>query len=66
MNSMADLSHTETTRAMNQGGVTHHDKHPSPPIWVLAARNNRKQKQTTFRISGHRVSKAEFEAFKNA
>ena len=66
MNSMADLSFTATTRAMNQSGVTHHDKHPAPPIWVLAARNNRKQKQTTFRINGQRVSKAEFEMFKNA
>ena len=64
--SMADLSHTETTRAMNQGGITHHDKNPAPPIWILAARNNWKKKKTTFRINGQRVSKSEFEAFKRA
>ena len=64
--SMADLSFTATVGAMRQSGLTHHDKNPVPPIWVLAARNNRKQKQTTFRINGARVSKAEFEMFKNA
>lgn len=63
---MSDLSHTETKRAMRSTGVTAHSKTSTPNIWELAARNNRKQKQVICRINGARVSKSEFEAFKNA
>lgn len=64
--SMADLSFTATVGAMRQSGLTHHDKNPVPPIWELAARNNAKQKKTTYRINGQRVSRSEFEAFNRA
>jgi hypothetical protein len=63
---MADLSFTQTTRAMNQDGVTAHDKNPAPPIWVVAARNNKKTKQVIYRVNGVRVSKQLFDAFKGA
>ena len=63
---MADLTFTQTVSAMRSTGVTAHSKTSTPNIWELAARNNRKQKQVTYRINGQRVSKSEFEAFKNA
>ena len=66
MNNMADLTFTQTVSAMRSTGVTAHSKTSTPNIWELAARNNRKQKQVIYRINGQRVSKSEFEAFKNA
>ena len=63
---MADLTFTQTVSAMRSTGVTAHSKTSTPNIWELAARNNRKQKQVIYRINGARVSKSEFEMFKNA
>ena len=63
---MADLTFTQTVSAMRSTGVTAHSKASTPNIWELAARNNRKQKQVIYRINGQRVSKSEFEMFKNA
>ena len=36
----------------------------SDPIWIIAERNNEKEKQVTYRINGERVSKADFVRFK--
>jgi hypothetical protein len=33
-------------------------------IWNIAARNNAKEKQVTYRINGERVSKTDFDKFK--
>jgi len=32
-------------------------------IWNIAARNNAKERQVTYRIDGERVSKADFDKF---
>ena len=36
----------------------------SEPIWVIAERNNEKEKQVTYRINGERVSKSPFQSLK--
>lgn len=42
---------------INLGG---NEQVKSDPIWVIAARNNAKEKQVTYRINGERVSKEKF------
>ena len=37
----------------------------SDPIWVIAARNNEKEKQLVYRVKGVRVSKQIFDLYKN-
>jgi hypothetical protein len=32
----------------------------SDPIWIIAARNNEKEKKVTYRINGEKVSKDKF------
>ena len=34
------------------------------PIWVIAARNNEKEKCITYKINGERVSKSAYDLFK--
>ena len=36
----------------------------SDPIWIIAARNNEKEKQVTYRINGEKVSKDDFDLYK--
>lgn len=32
----------------------------SDPIWIIAARNNEKERQVTYRVNGEKVSKYKF------
>lgn len=34
------------------------------PIWIIAGRNNQKEKKVTYRINGERVSKSDFNMLK--
>ena len=36
----------------------------SDPIWIIAERNNSKEKRVTYRINGERVSKSVYDLFK--
>ena len=38
----------------------------SDPIWIIAARNNEKEKCITYKINGCRVSKSEYDLFKRS
>lgn len=38
----------------------------SEPVWVIAERNNSKEKKVTYRINGERVSKSQYDLFKRS
>jgi hypothetical protein len=51
---------------MLQGNFGGNEQVRCDEIWKIAARNNVKSKQVTYRINGERVSKSEFDKFKGS